>query len=123
MDEAERRILEARLENWSSWAREGKPRGKSSILGVMREAGYVPECGDKERPRIINIADALEIESAWSAMLESKEKRLLQEAYGNPTRPLWITCRRVGIRPHKYEQHLALAMRMLHNVLSRATLR
>lgn len=119
MDEAERRILEARLENWSSWAREGKPRGKSSMLGVMREAGYVPEEGTKECPRIIDINDAVEIEAAWSAMLDSKEKRLLQEAYGNPSRPLWITCRVVGIRPRKYEQHLMLAMRMLHNVLSR----
>lgn len=120
MDEAERRILEARLENWSSWAREGKPCGKSSILGIMREAGYVQEEeGVKERPRIIDIKDAVEIEAAWSRMLESKEKRLLQEAYGNPTRSLWITCRIVGIRPRKYEQHLLLAMRMLHNVLSR----
>lgn len=122
MNELERRALESRLENWSAWAREGRPQGRSSMLGVMREMGYKPTEGKRETPRVIDIIDAMEIEAAWRGMLESKEKRLLQEAYGDPSRPLWITCRRVGIRPHQYDRHINLAMRMLHNVLMRAKL-
>ncbi len=117
MDDADRA---ARSEEWLMKAaqEERKPEGPRPIL-----VSLCLNCGKVIERRIINIVDALEIEAAWSTMLESKEKRLLQEAYGNPTRPLWITCRRVGIRPRHYEQHLALAIRMLHNVLSRATLR
>lgn len=122
MDEAERRILEARLENWSWWSREGKPQGTSSILGIMREAGYQQTEGVREVPIKIDVVDAMEIEAAWSKMLESREKRLLQEAYASPSRPLWITCRRAGIRQGKYEYHMLLAMRMLHNILCRGKL-
>ena len=120
MDEAERRILEVRLENWSRWSREGKPQGTSSILGIMREAGYQQTEGVKEIPIKIDVVDALEIEAAWSKMLESREKRLLQEVYASPSRPIWITCRRAGIRQGRYEYHMLLAMRMLHNILCRA---
>lgn len=123
MDEAERRILEARLENWSRWAREGKPQGTSPILGIMRERGYQQTEGAKVAVIRVDIKDALEIESAWSRMLESREKRLLQEVYAHPTKPLWITCRRAGVRQCRYNYHMLLALKMLHNILSRGTLR
>lgn len=123
MDESERRILEARLENWSRWAREGRPQGTSSILGIMREAGYKQTEGVKETPIRVDVKDALIIEDAWSRMLESREKRLLQEVYVHPSKPLWIMCRRAGVRQGRYEYHILLAMKMLHNILCRDKLR
>lgn len=123
MDESERRILEARLENWSRWAREGKPQGTSSILGIMREAGYKQTEGVKETPIRVDVKDALVIEDAWSRMLESREKRLLQEVYVHPSKPLWIMCRHAGVRQGRYEYHILLAMKMLHNILCRDKLR
>ena len=119
MDASEKKILEKRLENWGAWAQEGKPRGKSPLLGIMREAGYKPEYGEPERPRIIDIRDAIEIEAAWSVMPESREKRILQEVYGNPKRPLWISCKRSGFRIRGYEYHMSRAMNLLHLILCR----
>lgn len=122
MDAIEEEILDERLENWSRWAAEKKPQGTSSLLGIMREAGYVPEYGMKERPRIINIKDALEIEGAWRSMPNGPEKRILQLAYGDPSMPVWLMCRKSGFHPRKYEFFMKMAKSHLHSILARATI-
>lgn len=119
MDASEKKILEKRLENWSAWAREGKPVGTSSLLGIMREAGWKPEHGEQEKPRIIDIRDAMEIEAAWSSLADTREKRILQEVYGNPTRPLWASCKKAQVKVRGYEHCMMRAKEWLYNILKR----
>lgn len=117
MDAKECESLKLRLDNWGRWARENRTQGSSSLFTMMREAGYKPEYTERNERMAVDAADAERVEAAWRQMEDSPEKRLLQEVYGCPNRPLWISCRRSGIRFRNYEHYMLRSLEQISTIL------
>ena len=113
MDFAEQEDLIDRLDNWGRVYGETRSSGwKSSLLGVMRARGFIPEHPDAPAASP-DRADAEIINAGWVKMRMSKEKRFLRDTFMHPGRPRWRVWTEVGIKEHLYAEMLSRALRAI----------
>lgn len=78
----DRLAIERRLENWGRWSTVGnRPKGRSSLYGIMVAAGYRQEYADVPSSRAFDERDAWLIDCAWRSLPECEEKEFLVERY------------------------------------------
>lgn len=111
MDFTEQELLIDRLDNWGRVYGERRPPGwRSSLLGVLREAGYQQEVPSEPAQPRADMADAAVVNAAWVAMRQSREKVFLRDTFMHPGRPRGCVCRGIGLKEHHYPDMLARSL-------------
>lgn len=111
MDFTEQELLIERLDNWGRvYGERRAPGWRSSLLGVLREAGYRQEAPQEPKQANADENDAAVVNAAWVAMRQSREKLFLRDTFMHPERPRYRICREVGIKEHLYPEMLRRAL-------------
>ena len=108
--------LKERLVNWRNWARDKRHyRITPSLEGRYRPP---PSWNPPEPKLFVDVLDAIVIEKALTnETFPKKARKLIVYAYINPSIPLQIACRKIGINARHFETELATAINILHNRL------
>lgn len=125
MDEAERMILDARLQNWGRWSRETRRPGTSTLWPVLEMLRMMNARDDEERrpepddslpppdPIDAEIVETAILRMPQESLTDIRARDLLVMLYVNPSAPLGRVLHTLHIRQRAVEPLLRRAQDLL----------